>query len=460
MNAKGGKKGNIMASAGFRVGNRLPYTGDDVFQEPSPYTVEQTSWEYIPFMTFDNGLLTSLYRITNNSPTVGALITSQVNYSIGNGFVAVPSWKNEPLAIVGRQNEDIEINIDDATALNNYIKKVNGQNQSLLEVLEDVFRELYSFGNCFLELTKTRGSLKMRVLSTYLCRPKAAPDGELYPTHVGVSTKWQERYSQTSDVLDYPLFPNFENIKGIQRSIMHIKFNSPNNYYWGRPDWLGAKVWAENEYRIAKFNQSQFENGFTPSAIITAYGAANNEEAAELVRDMEDHFTGTGNERKMFIQVLRDKESAPDVDILTDEREGNFLDLAALCRSEIITAKRFYASLAGIETAGKLGSNQQIRSEFDILYHNNIRPVVCKVMKYINQAIDVAAEQMGKNFDSIDLDLLKATPVSFLGDVDVEKILTINEQREVAGKERLESDGDRLLTTTKSNANTNTNTTF
>ena len=52
------------------------------------------------------------------------------------------------------------------------------------------------------------------------------------------------------------------------------------------PDWISAKIYAELEYRIPKFNQSKFENGFTPSAIISLFGSTNQEEAETLIPKM------------------------------------------------------------------------------------------------------------------------------------------------------------------------------
>jgi hypothetical protein len=140
----------------------------------------------------------------------------------------------------------------------------------------------------------------------------------------------------------------------------------------------------------------------------------------------------------MFVQALRDESYKADVQILNNQEEGEFQALADLAAKEIITAHRWTPSLAGLSTAGQLGSNQQIRSEFDIVYNTVIRPAQQYVMRWINKAIDIAGEVTGNDWTGIDLDLKKPMPVTFAGDIEVSNVMTVNEQRKELGLEPLE----------------------
>jgi capsid portal protein len=423
---------NILAFRGFDLCD-LPYTVDDVFAEPTQKRLQETTYDYVPFLTFDNKVLDSLYSISQNSPTVSGIIAQKIAYSIGGGFVAMPMSKMQPLP---NAREDSDIDTKELDALNEYMKCVNGQDDDMADVTEKILNNIWSFGNCFVEVLYTSAdNFQIRVLSTYLCRPKKAAKDELYPKYIGVSEDWQENYVEGQDVIDYPIFPKFKRIEGAMRSIMHIKIDSPNFYYWGRPDWLAGKIWGELEYRIAKYNQAKFENGFTPSAIVTLKGLANATEARQLIDGMQSCFTGTGNNSKMFIQALRDPEMAADVEILNNQEEGEFQALADLCRNEIITAHRWTPALGGMSTAGQLGSNQQIRSEFDIVYNTVIRPMQKKVLRGVNAILQVCSNLKGGAWSNTALDLKKAMPVSFAGDIQVDRVLEINEQRQELGRE-------------------------
>jgi capsid portal protein len=211
--------------------------------------------------------------------------------------------------------------------------------------------------------------------------------------------------------------------------------------YWGIPDWVSAKIWAELEYRIPKFNQSKFENGFTPSAIISLFGSANQEEAQQVVRAMKECFTGTGNNSKMFIQALRDPTYKSDVQVLNSSNEGEFLSLQNMAQTNIIAAHRWSVSLTGLRTAGSLGTNQQIRSEFDIVYNTVIRPMQrLYLTKFLNPVIQDAGKWLGFDWSNIALDIAKPMPVSFAGDIPIKDILTVDEMRAELGFQQIEQE--------------------
>ena len=435
---------NLMAWRGFNL-NKLPYKKEDLFLEPTQRRLQSDEYSYIPLLNYGNDILDSLYSITQNSPTIAGIIAQKTAYTIAGGFRVSPASSKNPIPLVRtlRQSQPTDQELEE---LNDNIVIVNSQGQSLLDVIEDIALELWSFGNCFLEVYILGGKLRFRVKSTYLCRPKKAPKGKLYPTEVGLNENWQDVGGTDSGTKDYPLFPEFRNIDGAQRSIIHIKFNSPNFYYWGRPDWLPAKIWGELEYRMAKYNQSRFENGFTPSAIITAYGFQNRPEARRFVDSMKNCFTGTGNHQKMFISAQRDKTSEMDVKVLSDRKEGDFLELAGLTREEVIVGARWSPALAGLSTAGQLGSNQQLRSEFDRVNTTVIKPVQDKIMRSINAAFQAGRERGLEGYsENLYLELAKAMPVTFAGDIDPKQILTINELRAQLGKDPLPEGGDVLL---------------
>jgi capsid portal protein len=156
---------------------------------------------------------------------------------------------------------------------------------------------------------------------------------------------------------------------------------------------------------------------------------------------MQACFTSTGNNSKMFIQALRDETYKADVQILNNKDEGEFLALAQLAREQIITAHRWSVALSGQATAGSLGSNQQIRSEFDIVYNTVIRPVQKLIARSLNSIFSKAFSLGLEGFDysnRIAVDLAKASPVSFSGDIKPEEVLTVNELREELGKQPLE----------------------
>jgi len=422
-----------------------PFKLDDIFREPSKEMLDNTIWSYIPFSTYDLCRLDRIQAICNNSPTTSGIIQQKVNYFVGDGFYAVP---NSSMSIVSSskaiKKDAADITEEQLQSLNEWLSVVTPEGENIEEVALKVGKDFSSFGNAFVELQRIKvGQTKkyyVRPLPITWCRPRKAAANEMYPTHIGVSSEFEESYEvMPANVVDLPIFPKFEKINGVEKSIIHLKNYEPTLVYWGIPDWVSAKIWAELEYRIPKYNQSKFENGFTPSAIISLFGSANGEEARKVVQAMKDCFTGTGNNSKMFIQALRDPTYKSDVQILDNKSEGEFMDLQNLAQQNIIAAHRWSVSLTGLRTAGSLGSNQQIRSEFDIVYNTVIRPMQRLFLsKFLNPIIQDAGIYLGHDWSNIALDIAKPMPVSFAGDIPVDKVLTINEMRAELGWQPIE----------------------
>jgi hypothetical protein len=422
-----------------------PFKVDDIFREPSKEMLDRTVWEYVPFSTYDLCRLDRIQAICNNSPTSAGIIQQKVCYFTGDGFYAVPAASMSMLSSLKRMKlEQEEISEDQLQTLNDWLTVVSPEGENIEEITQKIAKDFWGFGNAFVEIQKIKkGNTKkvyIRPLPITWCRPKKAGENEIYPTHIGVSNEFEESYEIVPQkVTNLPIFPVFETIDGVEKSIVHLKNYEPTLVYWGIPDWVSAKIWAELEYRIPKFNQSKFENGFTPSAIISLFGSTNQEEARHLVNAMKDCFTGTGNNSKMFIQALRDPTYKADVQVLNSSSEGEFINLQGLAQTNIIAAHRWSVALTGLRTAGSLGTNQQIRSEFDIVYNTVIRPAQRLFLtKFLNPVIQVAAEWLGYDWSNIALDISKPMPVSFSGDIAVDQILTKNEMRQEMGFEPLE----------------------
>lgn len=436
-----------------------PFKTDDIFREPSREMLDNTVWEYIPFSTYDLCRLDRLQAICNNSPTTAGIIAQKVNYFLGDGFYAVPrstmSFVSSSKSI---KNEQQEITEDQLQSLDDWLSSLSPEGENIEEITQKIGKDFASFGNAFIEIQRISvGATKkyyVRPLPINWCRPKKATENEIYPTHIGVSSEFEESWDIVPNkVVNLPIFPVFEKTGGVDKSIVHLKNYEPTLVYWGIPDWVSAKLWAELEYRIPKYNQSKFENGFTPSAIISLFGSANSEEARKVVQAMKDCFTGTGNNSKMFIQALRDPSYKSDVQILNNAAEGEFMNLQNLAQTNIIAAHRWSVALTGLRTAGSLGSNQQIRSEFDIVYNTVIRPMQrLYLSKFLNPIIQDAGKFLGHNWSNIAMDISKPMPVSFAGDIPIEKILTINEMRSEMGWQPIE---ETIEPTDSNDADTN-----
>jgi phage portal protein BeeE len=269
--------------------------------------------------------------------------------------------------------------------------------------------------------------------------------GEIQPSKIGVSQLWDNGQQYPTDLLVYPIYPNFGRVKywnggdadsdGVERCILHVKDYHPSFQYYGFPSYFSAILYCELEYRIAKYNQSQFNNGFMPSGLLQVFGIQSQEEADAVMLALNEKFTGTGNNSKLMLQVVSDPNTAAKfVDMGANMKEGSWLELAKLAQDNIIKAHEWNVALGGIETAGSLGSNQQIRSEADFIQNTVIKPIQNQLLsQWLNKTLPDAAKWLNIDFGNNELDILNNSPVSFSGDIVPSDILTINEQREILG---------------------------
>jgi len=178
-----------------------------------------------------------------------------------------------------------------------------------------------------------------------------------------------------------------------------------------------------------------FKNGFFPSAAIDIFGKApDNMSDQQYVDKIKDSFTDEGNNHKMFIQLLDDPSQATKITEFSTVREGQFEELQRLATQSIISGHRWFASLSGLQTAGQLGSNQQIRNEYNIALKGLVIPQFQKpLLRMFNDLVKIAG------FD-YELGVMNVAPVGIEDKIEPKEVLTTDEQRALLGYEPLEED--------------------
>lgn len=420
----------------------------DLYLEPTQRQIEFNTSEYIPFLDYNNDLLDELTSIINTSPTCRGIIQQKVNMTLGKGFSVSEGKQNALLTILKKLKTALGITDARLESINEYVNKVNPEGETLQDIAYKMLFDFWSFGNAFVEVIKTTIGGECRISQRHIpmewCRPKRALDRVV--KYIGISDRWIDDEINPQHIKDLPLYPTFkedeETEEGatVERSIIHLKNYAPGFFYWGLPDYIAGFLACELEYRIPKYNQSKFINGYVPSAIVQFFGQMEQEEAKDMLDKFLNKFTGTGNNSKIFAQVLSDESMRADVQTLSDDSEGNFLELSQMAKAQIITAHRWTPALAGVSTAGQLGSNQQIRAEFEILQNTVIEPVQNQFLsKWINPMLDEVSD-CGGDFGEVSLGFKNVVPVSFVGDLKPSEVLTMNEQREVLGFDPLNTD--------------------
>lgn len=431
---------NFLASANIKHGKDTNILQKDLFKEfhPDTYNSDQGSLvngKWVRFFGQDSSFLKGLMALVMNAPTHRNVIDQKTTLTLGDGFVPISS-KTVPflqtLRKMFRLNKAQDTQIE---AVNDLIGNVNLYNESLEEVLEKVAFDWWAFGNGIVQLQKaTRNGKPITMMYQVPLENvgiKKANSNNIIEA-IGICQNWDVEGFNDANVTEIPMYPNFDS-KG--RSAIHIKNYAPNFFYWGLPENIAGRFWAEIEYRIPKYNITKFQNGFTASAFIQAYGALTPEDAQKMKKSFEDTFSDTGNNSKILLQVLRSKEDAADVHMLQDDSDGNFLELQKMASQGVVTANRSTMSLTGIAQGGKLGTNQQIRDELEFVINTSIKPFRRKlVQKIVNPFISENKKQ-NTGLGDIMLHIANSNPISMASLITPSDALDRNELREVLGYE-------------------------
>lgn len=436
----------LLASVTLDTSNTM-LVKEDIFNEPSRERLDFTGAKWVRFFTQKDDFLKSLIAIVNNSPTLRRIIEDKTNMVVGDGFIPMKG-KSNTLLTTSMKGE--VITDDSLNDIEDVISQVNLHGQNLQEVLAQLAFDYDAFGNSFCEIVKGKvGSEPFTYIyhvPVYNIGIRKAEADQLIKS-VGIYDNWEEVPLTTDGVFyesegfrEVPMYPDFKKFEdGTQRSVIHVKQYAAGYFYFGLPEWIGAKMWAEMEYRIQRFNTSKFENGFMPSGIMQFFGSITPAEAKKLVEGIESKFTGMANNHKLFVQVLRDEKLKANWIPTSKENEGEFLNLQNLAASAIVVANRWSKSLAGFATAGQLGSNQQIRQEMEYLQSTVIKPRQNLMLSKIINPYLAEIGLYNPAFKDVQFSISNTLPVSFMGDIAVEDNLTQDEKREILGYSPIET---------------------
>lgn len=392
-----------------------------------------STYDYINFLDAEDSLMKQMHSIIDTSPTLGSILQKKNFFTIGKGFVAVPV----KTTLLSNFPTETKVTQAQTKEIEPLLKRANESKERLISVVSDVISDFYDFGNGYLEIIKKTGGASFYHKSFHEVRLKEVRNRKKDTHYCVISRDFDGFSSFNYERKTLPLYPNFELIDGFERCILHIKKKKKGFDYYGMPTWIKAKLWAEIEYRIPKYAQSEFDNGFMPSALVQLFGAANDTQIQDALDVIAGEQTGTANHSKLIgLHVLPDTTPAK-VDLLTQKRDGSYLELGKTAREQIMLSENFSDALLGIKTAGALGGSQQLRAELEIKYEEIFVPMQNYFTENLLQPIlDIYAEQQNRPSE-ISLGFVKNIPVNFFGDMDLTSVLTEDEKREIAKKQGL-----------------------
>lgn len=428
--------------------SKINITEDRLIFEPSVSCNNSTGdflstsqGDFLLFLGQDQQFLKDLTEIVNNSHTTRAIIDAKSKMVLGDGFAVAESKHTPILSIFKKAIKALTSANTNVEELNNTLANCNVHGDSLEDVVCAAVWDYLAFGNTFVELIRGTKDGLPYVYCNNIPLKNVALEKRSTDTnkieYIGLNCDWS---NTSNDIVKIPMYPKFENVNGVERSVIHIKNFATGFDYWGLPSNIAGRFWALIECLIPKYNIGEFKNGFKPSALVQFFGRVSKEKADGIVNNFVEHFTGEGKNGKVMAQVLTDPKYAANVQTFNDTSEGKFIDLQQLTTQGIIQANNWSTSLSGIATGGKLGQNQQMAYELDYINTWIIEPIRRLFLsKLINPFISENSKLRGDIFKDYAINIVNVKPIGISAQIDINTALTIDEQRQVLGYDPLEN---------------------
>ena len=338
-----------------------PTTGFFAFgvnkRENTPVFQEAKS-EWIPYGE-DNLYPSYLIDLMNTSSKHNSLIKKKVNMSVGGGFKENPNLTNFIENRFGKDdlNDIVFKQGYDLNTYGGFSMAITWNNEKTKVVRET-----------FIDHSKVRLA-KQGIFENGDVRKDIQEDGvDFFFT----SSDWSQYRKDKHKPVLWQGFS--EKYKDAGTQIISVNEYRAGVDYYTYPDYIASVDWIELDKEIANFHLSSVHNGFTPSMIISFKGGIpTGEEQKAVKKNLQKQYGGTDNGSSVFVTFSQSDSSAPEfIPVNLNASDERFLQLEEQIQANIIVAHGATPIIAGVATAGKLGSSDEIRESEEMFQHNVI----------------------------------------------------------------------------------------
>lgn len=406
---------------------------------------------YVPFLNpTDNFFqyLTESYLLSN---TTKACVDSKADYFAGTGF----TFNNDAL------NNDF----------GEWAKNVNRKNKSLHEVVRGAFHNLNVVGNAFIQVVRCSVGDK-KVIRVYLrnymdCR-LSEPDEDDVCVSVMVSKEFRRAGMWTYNPdksFEIPIYTGnsldanwIKDSKGNEHTMFHLCNETSGYDHYGMPSNIASLPQQLLEYKAARYNLDNFENNLVVGGIVAVKGAMTDEEAASMAKKITYTHSGDGKRgRYMVINSENGIEDGIQVEPFSTERDASYIEGDSHNEEKIYIANKWNKLLIGGSEKKSIGAgnNAFIQSVYTIANNTVIKPEQGKMVeKFLAPLLRICDEWLGTRWSKETIEIKELDPISFLSNVDINAVLTVDEGRELAGMEPIGGErGKAFIKSGSSNQN-------
>ena len=287
----------------------------------------------------DNLFPAALALMARRSVTHRRIINDKADYISGKGFSCDEG--HEPLLAA-------------------FIRRVNGDGESLRQVLNKLAFDKALFGNAFLEIVTDVEHSFLAFHHQDASRCRVARDS----AHILLHHDWAAYDARRARQL--PLYPLFEPTEdGTLRSLIHYKDYEPMFEHYGLPSYIAGMNVSAIAYKTDRWNISRLDNSFQLSGVMVLDGEVDNEqEAYRIVKAAEKRFAGKPGQVMFMVKNTDESDHSKFVPI-ESANEGDWKLLHEQATSDIVVAHSWFRSLSGLDYSTGF-SAERILHEYEI----------------------------------------------------------------------------------------------
>ena len=307
----------------------------------------------------DNLFPAALALMSRRSTIHRRIINDKADYISGRGFVFDPEI---PL-------------------LGSFINRVNGENESLRQVVNKLAFDKMLFGNAFLEIITDDQHSFLALYHQDASRCRLAKDSR----HVLLHHDWS--HFRTEETHSLPLYPLFEEQQdGSLRSMIHYKDYEPLFEHYGIPTYIAGMNVSAIAYKTDRWNISRLDNSFQLSGVMMLDSTAEDELQAErIMRTAEEKFAGNPGQVMFVLRDGAEQDNSRFIPI-TSQNEGDWKSLHEQATSDIVIAHSWFRTLSGLEYTSGF-SAERILHEYEIALNTVILGKQTELMEPIREVI-------------------------------------------------------------------------
>ncbi len=321
----------------------------------------------------DNLFPQALALMARRSTTHRRIINDKADYISGKGFLCDESATPELAA---------------------YIRCVNGQGESLREVMHRLAFDKALFGNAFLEVVTTEDRAVVALYHQDASRCRVARDSQ----HILLHHDWSR--FRASEALSLPLYPLFEKqTDGTLRSIIHYKDYEPMFDHYGVPAYIAGMNVSAIAYKTDRWNISRLDNSFQLSGVMLLDSTVDNEADAErIVRLAEEKFSGNPGQVMFVLRDGVDNDHSRFIPI-TAQSDGDWRALHEQAVSDIVVAHSWFRTLSGLDYSSGF-SAERILQEYEVALNTVILSEQAELTEPIRKLL---GELLGYDCSSLEI---------------------------------------------------------